>query len=125
MSKLKGGNAAGIGNISAELLKAGSEAMVRGLHAVLAAVWQSGTFPSNWKKDLVVSIWQGKGDRQNCNNYHVLLTRVRSHLLKFQTPEQSGFTPGKSITDRILALRLVESRREFQQGFLASYVDLC
>ncbi|KAG0728220.1 Prefoldin subunit 5 [Chionoecetes opilio] len=35
------------------------------------------------------------------------------------------FTPGKSTTDRILALRvLVERRREFQQGMLAAYVDL-
>ena len=34
VSKLRGGKAAGICNISAELLKAGGEAMIRGLHAV-------------------------------------------------------------------------------------------
>ena len=28
-----------------ELLKAGGEAMTRGLHAVLTAIWQSGTIP--------------------------------------------------------------------------------
>ncbi|KAG0730130.1 hypothetical protein GWK47_003343 [Chionoecetes opilio] len=69
-----------------------------------------------------------KGDRQDCNNYrgitllsvpgkvlaHLLLTRIRSHLVKHQRPQQSGFTPGKSTTDRILALRvLVERRRNF------------
>ena len=55
----------------------------------------------------------------------VLLNRVRSHLLAFQRPEQSGFTPKKSTTDRILALRvLIERRREFRQGLLAAYVDL-
>ena len=49
--------------------------------------------------------------------------RVRSHLLKYQRPEQSGFTPGKSTADRILALRvLVERQREFRQGMLAAYV---
>ena len=37
-AKLRGGKAAGICNISAELLKAGGEAMIRGLHAVLTAV---------------------------------------------------------------------------------------
>ena len=80
---------------------------------------------------------RGKGDCQNCNNYrgitllsvqykvlaHLLLMRVRSLLLKYQIPEQSDFTPGKSTTDRILALRiLVERRREFQQGMLTAYV---
>ncbi|KAG0720355.1 Protein lin-10 [Chionoecetes opilio] len=139
VAKLRGGKAAGVCNISAELLKAGGEAMIRGLHAVLTAVWQSSTIPPDWKRGLVVPIWKGKGDRQDCNNYHgitllsvpgkvlahLLLTRIRSHLLKHQRPQQSGFTPGKSTTDRILALRvLVEHRREFRQGMLAAYVDL-
>ncbi|KAG0713018.1 X-linked retinitis pigmentosa GTPase regulator-interacting protein 1 [Chionoecetes opilio] len=44
VAKLKGGKAAGVCNISAELLKAGGEAMIRGLHAVLTAVWQSVIF---------------------------------------------------------------------------------
>ncbi|KAG0723665.1 Dipeptidase 3 [Chionoecetes opilio] len=139
VAKLSGGKAAGVCNISAGLLKAGGEAMIRGLHAVLTAVWQSGTIPPDWKRGLVVPIWKGKGDRQDCNNYrgitlfsvpgkvftHLLLTRIRSHLLKHQRAQQSGFTPGKSTTDRILALRvLVERRREFRQGMLAAHVDL-
>ena len=81
-----------------------------------------------------------RGNRQDCNNYrrimllsvpgkmlaHLLLMRVRSHLLsKYQRPEQLGFPSGKSTTDRILALRvLMERRREFQQGMLAAYIDL-
>ena len=91
-------------NISAELLKAGGEAMIRGLHAVLTAVWHSGnTIPPDWKKGLVVPIWKGKGDRQDCSNYHsgitllsvpgkvllahLLLTWLCTHLLKHQRPE--------------------------------------
>ena len=45
VGELRGGKAAGIWNINAELLKAGGEAMIRGLHAVLTAVWHSGTIP--------------------------------------------------------------------------------
>ena len=114
--------------------------MIHGLHAVLTAVWHSGTIPPE-KKGLVVPIWKEKGDRQDCNNYrkitllsvpgkdlvlaHFLLMRICTHLLKHQRPEQSGFTRGKSTTDRNLALRvLVEHRREFRQGMLAPYVDL-
>ena len=56
----------------------------------------------------------------------IILDRVRHHLLKHQHPEQSGFTPKRSTIDRILALRvLIERRREFWQGLLAAYVDLC
>ena len=48
------------------------------------------------------------------------------HLLEQQHPEQSGFTPKRSTIDRILDIRiLTERRREFRQGLLAAYVDLC
>ena len=102
--------------------------MIRGLHAILTAVWHSDTIPPDWKRGLVVPIWKGKEDRQDCNNYcritllsvpdkvlaHLLLMRFRSHLMKYQRTEQSGFTPGKSTTDSILALHvLVERQREF------------
>ena len=138
VGKLKGGKAPGVCGIPGELLKAGGESVIHGLHAVLTAVWQSGTIPPDWKRGLVVPIWKGKGDRQDCNNYrgitllsvpgkvfaHILLMRMRGHLLKEQRPEQSGFTPKKSTIDRILALRvLVERRLEFRQGLLAAYVD--
>ncbi len=56
----------------------------------------------------------------------IILDRVRHHLLEHQRPEQSGFTPKRSMIDRILALRVLTERRgEFRQGLLAAYVDLC
>ena len=113
--------------------------MIQGLHRVLTAIWQTGTIPSDWIRVLVTPIWKGNGDRRDCGNYrgimllsvpgkvlaHLLLMRVRDHLLRTQRPEQSGLTPKKSTIDRILALLiLVERRREVRQGTLASYVDL-
>ena len=44
-----GGKAAGICIISGELFKAGSETIICWLHAVLTAVWHSGTIPPDWK----------------------------------------------------------------------------
>ena len=98
-------------------------------------------YHSSWLKkgDMVVLIWKGKGDRQDCYNYcgmtllsvpgkflvHLLLMRVRSHLLKYQRLKKSGFSPDKTTTDRIPALwALVERRREYRQEALAAYVDL-
>ena len=113
--------------------------MIRGMHGVFTAVWHSGNILTHWKRGLVVPIWKGKGDCQDCNNYrwitllsvlgkvlaHLLLMRVRSHLLKYQRPKQSGFTPGKSTTHRTLALCvLVERQCEFRQGMLVTSFDL-
>ena len=50
---------------------------------------------------------------------------VRSHSMNYQISERSGFTPGKSTTDCILAHRkLVERQHEFRQKMLAASVDL-
>ena len=84
VAKLRGGKAAGICNINAELLKAGGKAMIRGLHAVLTAVWYSGTIPPDWKMGLDAPIWKGKGDRQNCNNYReITLLSVAGKVLAY------------------------------------------
>ncbi len=137
--QLKGGKAAGCCGIHAELLKAGGDVAHESLLAVLNSSWNTGVIPSDWKKGIVVPLWKGKGDRQDCNNYRgvtllsvpgkvfarVILERIRHHLLEYQRPEQAGFTPKRSTTDRILGLRvLTERKREFQQGLLAAYVDL-
>merc|ERR1712035_150031 len=105
---------------------------------MLSSLLSSPSSP-DWKRGLVVPIWKGKGCQQDCKNYrgitllsvpgkvlaHLLLMQIRAQLLKYQRPEQSGFTPGKSTIDRILALRvLMERRLEFRQGLLAVYVDL-
>ena len=139
VKQLKGGRAPGCCGIHAELLKAGGDAVLESLHAVLRSSWNTGIIPSDWKRGIVIPLWKGKGDRQDCNNYRgvtllsvpgkvfarVILERIRHHLLQHQRPEQAGFTPKRSTTDRILGLRvLTERKREFQQGLLAAYVDL-
>ncbi|XP_070000241.1 uncharacterized protein [Penaeus vannamei] len=113
--------------------------MARELHAVLAAIWQSGTVPPDLLRVVFIPLWKGKGNRWDCSNHrgitvlsipgkvlgHILLRRIRDLLLRHQRPEHSGFTPGKSTIDRILALRvIVERRRQFGLGLLAAYIDL-
>ena len=137
---LKWDKAPAICGIPTKLLKAGGIAVLLSLHAVLCSVWITGIIPTDWKRGLVVPLWKVKGDRRDCNNYQgvtllsvpgkvfarIIPDRVCHHLLEHQCPEQSGFTPKRSTIDRILALRdLTQRRREFQQGLLAAYVDLC
>ena len=140
VNRLKRGKAPGICGIHTELRKAGRNAVLVSLHAVLCSAWNTGIIPTDWKRGLVVPLWKGKGDRQDYNNYRgvtllsvlgkifarLILERVHHHLLEHQRPEQSGFTPKRSMIYRILALRvLIECKRKFQQGLLAADVDLC
>ncbi|XP_069979404.1 uncharacterized protein [Penaeus vannamei] len=100
ISKLKNGKAAGICGIPDKLLKAGGESMAWGLHAVLSAIWQSGTVPPLLLRDVVIPLWKEKGG-----------------LMRHQRLEQSGFTPGKSTIDCIL------ERLEPLCELLAAYID--
>ncbi|XP_069988579.1 uncharacterized protein [Penaeus vannamei] len=66
-------------------------------------------------KEFHVQVSQNRGERRAHGNTECL----------HQRPEQSGFTPGKSTIDCILALQvMVERRREFGRGLLAAYIDL-
>ena len=83
VARLRGGKAAGICDISMELIKAGGEAMTCGLPAVLPAVWHSSTIPPDW---LVVPLWKGKGNLQDCNNCRGIMLisipgKVLAHLV--------------------------------------------
>lgn len=114
VARVRGGKGAGVCNISV-VLKAGGVAMVCGL----TAEWQSGTIPPDWKRELVVPIWKGKGDRQDCNIYHgimllnvpdkmlahLLLLQICSQPLTLQRLEITGFTHWKLTTNSILAAK--------------------
>ena len=64
VNRLKWGKAPGVCGIHAELLKAGGNAVLVSLHAVLCSAWNTGIIPTDWKKALVVPLWKGKGDRR-------------------------------------------------------------
>ncbi|XP_069983757.1 uncharacterized protein [Penaeus vannamei] len=113
--------------------------MASGLHAVLTAIWRPSTIPTDLLRGVVIPFWKGKGEQWDCSNHrgitllsipskvlaYILLRRTRNHLMWHQRPEQSGFTPGKSTIDHILALRVtVERHRELGRGLLAAYIDL-
>ena len=66
---LKWGKAPGICGIHAELLKAGGDAVLVSLHAVLCSAWNTGIITTDWKRCRVIPLWKGKGGRQDCNNY--------------------------------------------------------
>ena len=121
MNQLKGAKALGMCGIHADLLKAGGNAALESLHAVVCTTWNTGIIPTDWKRGLVVPIWKGKSDHQDCNNYRgvtllsvpgkvfarMIIDRVRHHLLEHQHTEQSGFIPKRSTIYHILVIRVL------------------
>ena len=56
ISELKGGRAARVCGIPAELLKAGGESKTRWLRTVIVQVWSTGVGPPDWRRGLVTPI---------------------------------------------------------------------
>ena len=54
------GKAPGICGIHAEILKAGGNAVLLSLHAVLCSAWNTGIIQTDCKRGLVVPLWKGK-----------------------------------------------------------------
>jgi len=121
------------------MLKSGGPVLTKALHDLFVKVWETGTVPRDWRTGVILPLYKGKGSTSDCGNHrgitllsvpgkafaHILLNRIKPLLLEKRRPQQSGFTPGRSTVDRILALNLAsQTRREFQQPLYVTYVDL-
>ena len=65
---LKSSSAPGEDGISAALWKAGGAAARCRLTAIIANIWSSSSFPSDWKTSVVIPLHK-KGDKTDCKNY--------------------------------------------------------
>ena len=99
-------------------------------------VMQDG-MPRNWKSSRLVPIYKGKGSILECNNYRGI--KLMSHTMKLAerliearlrditeiANNQYGFRPGKSTTEPIFILRMMQEKyREKGQDLHLVFVDL-
>ena len=102
-------------------------------------IWNAERVPQDWKEGVIIPVFKNKGNSHDPSNYRpitllsvpskvftsILLQRIRSHLISARRPEQAGFTPCRSTTDCILALRMfAQQRREYRKVLYAAYIDL-
>ena len=102
------------------------DAVLVSLHSVLCSDLCTGIIPTDWQKGLVVPLWKGKCDRQDCS-YHravtllsvtgkviarIIIDRVCHNLLEHQHPEQSIFMPKRLTIDRTLPLWVLTQRKQ-------------
>ena len=136
IKKLPTGRAPGADGITGEMLKAARDSVAPRLHNLCRMIWRDGAVPPAWKEGVLVS-YKNKGDRRNPASYRpitllsipskvvcsIILSRIQPFLVAKRRPQQAGFTPGRSNTDCILALRiLAQQRREFEQPLFAASI---
>lgn len=64
IKNMRGIKVAEVYNINEDMLPDLVESMIHGLHEVLPAMWQFSAIRSDWKRMLVILIWNEKGSVQ-------------------------------------------------------------
>ena len=138
--KLNNGKAGGIDGIVPEMLKVGGEKVVRFLTALFNKVFDTGVYPREWSKAIVVPIFK-KGDTHKPDNYRgislinatckcytsILNKRLSSWLENSNiiVENQAGFRKNYSTVDQIFNLFAVVQKylnRKGQKLYVA-FVD--
>jgi len=129
----------GSDGITAYLLKYSIDSTVPALHKLFGRVWITSRVPAEWRRRIIISLYKEKGPQSECGSYKpitllsvprkvfadVLLSRVKPLLIDERRPQQSGFTPGWSTSDAVLALRLLSDlHRDISRSLYDAYVDL-
>ena len=93
LKELQNGKAAGLDNISPEVMKGDLDITAYMLHPLFEKIWNEGEMPNDWKCGLLIKIPK-KGDTANCDNWRgitllsvpskvftmVLLNRIKEHV---------------------------------------------
>ncbi|XP_064101748.1 uncharacterized protein LOC135212235 [Macrobrachium nipponense] len=117
LAKMKKGKAVGPDGIPAEEWKCLGEEGIDILWDLMTKIYCQERMPDMWRNSLMVPIYKGKGDVQDCGNYRgitlishtmKIYERIMEGRLRIENTiceEQFGFMPGKSTVDAIFALR--------------------
>ena len=125
VKKMKNGKAAGPDKIPMEAWKSLGEEGIDILWDLMQKIFSQEKMTEEWRGSLIILIYKGKGDIQECGNYRGI--KFISHTMKIWEKiierrlrvektigdEQFGFMPGRGTVDAIFALRqMMEKHRE-------------
>lgn len=137
LRKMKNHKALGPDEIPADLWKALGPIAIVWLTRLFNTIMRSLQIPKSWRQSFLVPFYKNKGDITLCSNYRGI--KLTSHTLKLWerilnrrfldicqiTPNQFGFTPSKSTTDAIQAVRiLIEKHRVNNVDLHFAFIDL-
>lgn len=134
---LKNRKAPGHDGIFAESLKAGGGVVVDALCDLFAEMWQTESFPSDWKTGIITPVYK-KSDPKTCGNYRgitllsvvgkifssIIRQRISANRESNCREQQAGFRPGRGCSDNIFNLRQILTRRiRYGKPFVAVFID--
>ena len=120
-SWMKNGKAAVPSGVVAEILKAAPDICSKIIKDLMNAIICEGKIPADWSYSIIVSLFKGKGDALNWNNYcgmkwTDLVQKVIERVVEIIIREtvnidemQFGFGPGWGTTDAIFIFRQLEN----------------
>lgn len=134
---LKRNKAAGMDEVSPELLKHGGRVVTQKLVELCNSCWQSETVPDDWRKGLIVKLPK-KGNPTDCGNWRgitllsvpgkvfcsVLLRRLKAAVELRLRENQAGFRQGRSCIEQIFTLRnVIEQCVKYKRPLCINFVD--
>ncbi|KAI8499222.1 hypothetical protein Bbelb_229860 [Branchiostoma belcheri] len=137
IKNLKNNKSPGMDGITAEMLKAGRESVVKWMCQLCNNAWNRGEVPEDWRNGVVVCIPK-KGNLAECDNWrgvtllsipgkvycHAILNRIRDAVDEELREQQAGFRPKRSCAEQIFTLRrIIEKCNEFQSTLAISFID--
>ncbi len=86
--------------------------------------WEQSKVPEDWRKAIIVPLYKGKCNRDECNNYRgisllsvpgkiygrILNERIMKITDKSVGDEQGGFWKGRGCVDQIFAVKILVDR---------------
>ncbi len=128
---MKSGRAPGPTVVKSDLLK---RAGITGeLTTVFRSTVDEEEIPEDWKNSVTVPIYKGKGDALECGGVQLLehgmklfqkVLEERLRKLIEVDCRQFGFNPGRSTTDAVFVMRILQKFREKKKKLYHVFVDL-
>ena len=137
VKQLKNRKAPGIDGIQAEIYKYGGETVIKWLHRVIQACWNSEEIPEDWRKMVLIPLHKSNS-RQDCNNSRgisllviagkiftkIILNRISEVIESLLRENQCGFRTKRGCCDQIFTLRqIIEKSLEFNNNLYICFVD--
>ncbi|CAM4844407.1 unnamed protein product [Rotaria magnacalcarata] len=138
LNQMKSRKAPGNDKITADLLKAGGEPVIKWLHEIFSDVWKQEEMVKEWNLAIWIKLFK-KGNKQLCDNYRgisllsvtskpfsrIILNRIQLLVNRQLLEAQSGFRSNRSTIDQIFILKLcMEKRREFNKPLFMCFIDI-
>jgi len=93
------------------------------MYELVRQIWEEERIPEEWKETIIVPTHK-RGDRDRCGNYrgialrnaaykillNIILGKIKPYIEKVVGDYQNGFRDGRSVTDNMFALKIINKK---------------